>query len=76
MVNVFHREKDLMGYFIVHISTNEYWLCLPDILPKFGKLYTAIGMICFTKILLNRQLCIAEGFHDEMQPSQTDLNAV
>lgn len=41
MVNVFHREKYLMGYFIVHISTNKYWLCLPHILPKFGKLYTA-----------------------------------
>lgn len=35
-----------MGYSIIHISTNKYWLCLPDILPKPGKLLLAQCTSC------------------------------
>lgn len=41
MVKIFHSKQDLMGYFIEHISVNKYWLCLPDMPPKLGKLYSA-----------------------------------
>lgn len=44
-----------MSCFILHISTNKYWLCLLDILSKPGKLLLAQCLSCCPSPGLDQQ---------------------